>query len=392
MTNDLTLFDDFQRTDGRQAKRRESTFSFYNRSAWRSAENVRVTLERWFTDYPPDSRPSLRSRFRGRDDNHYAAFFELLLHQILLCLGFDPTVDPTPASSNDTPDFLITDTLGRCYYIEAMVVVGMEVSRGDALLDEVLDEIDAIAEREPSRIALMASTDGQLTRAPGLRRIRNEVTQWLAAIDLTSIVDHDLTNNPSHIICRDDWALKLTVTQRLQQTSESLIHDGPVYEGSYTEPTVLRRILRQKASKYSYLEHPLTIAINAPSQLSFMDHEYLRSILYSREDRIPQLDDEGNVPPAVHHGLRDGVWIGGSGVQHKELHGVLFLDGAFPRVAATGRAYTYINAFIDANLPDELLQLGSARAEDGQLVFEEGPRLGEILGLPEDWPGPRGMA
>ena len=392
MTNDLTLFDDFVRTDGRQARRRESTFSFYNRSAWRSAENVRVTLEQWFTDYPADSRPRLRARFRGRDDNHYAAFFELLLHQILLRRGFDPKVDPTPANSNDTPDFLITDAIGWCYYIEAMVVVGMEVSTGDALLDEVLDEIDAIAEREPSRIALMALSSGNLNQTPRLSAIRNKVRTWLANIDLTSIIDGDLLNNPSLPIWSDEWTLKLTVLQRLEHPCEWLIHAGPGSEGPYNEPVVFRKNIRLKAGKYSGLEHPLIVAINAPSQLSFMSRERLGSVLLGREERIPQLDGAGNPPPAVRPGLRDGVWLGGSKAQYHGLHGVLFLDGAFPRVAATGHAYMYVNPFIDAKLPDELLQLGSARALGGQLVFEEGPRPGEILGLPEDWPGPRGMA
>ena len=391
MSNDLTLFDEFRRTDGRQAKRRESTFSFYNRSAWRSAENVRVALEQWFADYPADSKRALCARFRDDDDNHHAAFFELLLHQVLLRLGLNPKVDPTPASSNDTPDFLITDILGQCYYIEAMVVVGMEVSTSNALLDEVLDAIDAIAEDEPSRVALWASVCGTLRQAPKVSQIVNEVTQWLATIDLASIVDGDIENNPSLPICRGEWVLKLTVSECLKEASDRLIHTGPIYTGSYNEPTVLRRNIRQKASKYSYLEHPLIVAISAPSQMSFMDREYLRSILYSREHRIPQVDDEGNLPPAVHHGLRDGIWLGGSGVQHKELHGVLFLDGAGRRAAATGHTYTYINPYIDAKLPAELLQLGSARVEDGRVVYQEGPRLGEILGLPEDWPGPPGM-
>ena len=391
MTHDLTLFDDFERTDGRQGRRRESTFSFYNRSAWPSAENVRVTLEQWFADYPADSRPGLRARFRQRDENHYAAFFELLLHQILIRCGLVPTVDPTPPNSNDTPDFLITDQLGRSYYIEATVVLGMELSTGDPRQDDVFDEIDAIAESEPSRIALMALTSGKLLRTPRLRGIRNEVLQWLASIDLTSIVDYDPPNNPSHTIWCDDWTLKLTVSQRLDQPSDWLIHSGPIHRGSYNEPTVLRRNIRQKAGKYSYLEYPLIVAVSAPSQGSFMDRERLSSVLFGAERRIPSVDSSGNVAPAAARGSRDGVWLGGSSVQYRGLHGVLFLDGAFPRVAAAGHAYTHMNPFIDAKLPDELLQLGSARVQDGEVAFEEGPRLGEILGLPEDWPGPRGM-
>lgn len=52
MDQSLRLFDQFERTDHREARRSEPTFEFMNRSAWPACENIRDVLEQWFESYP----------------------------------------------------------------------------------------------------------------------------------------------------------------------------------------------------------------------------------------------------------------------------------------------------------------------------------------------------
>ena len=85
----------------------------------------------------------------------------------------------------------------------------------------------------------------------------------------------------------------------------------------------------------------------------------------------------------------DAVWRNGSGNRYSRLHGVLFFRGARPWNADSVTSYLYVNPYIDASIPDELLRLGSARVLNREMKWESGQRLGELLDLPEDWPGER---
>ena len=86
MTIHPPLFDDTKRTDARQQQIKESIFACLNRSARREIIEICGRLESWYERFPVEARDDLRGRFRGDDHAHRGAFFELLIHEVLIRL------------------------------------------------------------------------------------------------------------------------------------------------------------------------------------------------------------------------------------------------------------------------------------------------------------------
>ena len=85
--NNISLFDDFKRTDGARASHTSSAYDFLNKSAWKAASYVRDKVTEWACDFPIDK--DFVARFTSRDDNEHAgAFFELITFQLLRHHGY----------------------------------------------------------------------------------------------------------------------------------------------------------------------------------------------------------------------------------------------------------------------------------------------------------------
>ena len=169
MGQSLQLFDQFVRTDHRPAYKAEPDYEFLNRSAWPAYENIREVLERWFASYPAGHKDDLHARFRERDHNHAAAYFELCLYQVMSRLGLSLGVHPIPKSGKGRPDFAIAGAKGSRCYLEAHAVFKRRWHSDDPLENEHLDAIDAVAEPQPTHIAVAISTEGTATSTGGCK-------------------------------------------------------------------------------------------------------------------------------------------------------------------------------------------------------------------------------
>lgn len=377
LTTPLTLFDDFERDDGRR-RGHVSEFEFLNRSAWPACEKMRIALEDWFATYPDADKPGLRARFRKRDDNHESAMFELLLHQIFRQLNLAPQVHPQLPTGGGKPDFLITDRSGNSYYVEAKVAMGTasRVPPNDAREAEILDAIGEIVLDRPTDVVLNVTTTGELAGSQRRRPIQNQVRRWLTAVEPQEIpADGGAWHCPRLHICRGEWTLTLTAVRVAERKSRTpvIIFSGGGFP-DYRIDTMLKSSIDEKARKYRP-DHPLIVAIHARHATTGRGH-YEDALFRAPLGR-------GRIP--------DAVWRLGSEPRYPYLHGVTFVGGFLPYGMAHTFARTYTKPSADGKLPEELLQLGSARVQDGQVIYENGLRLGEVLGLSEDWPGPASM-
>ena len=384
MTSRLTLFDDMLRSDHRPSPRRERSFEFLNRSAWPAANNVRTVLESWFADYPDGAKEDLRNRFRKPDHNHESAFFELILHQIFLQLGLAPEVHPEPRTGRGRPDFSIRDRRGA-YYVEANVAGVTGDLAEDPLEDEILDALDSLAAERPSRIALDAATRGKLEQSVSKRSIKHEVREWIARIDPSLITSGSLSGNPKLEVRRGAWTLTLTAFHVLSRPSNRLIHMGPMKTAWSNDGEALRKNILEKAKQHGNLDRPLVIAVNA--QGGFPDREDELSALFGRGQMTVEGTNGGNVVSTGVSREPEAVWRSLSGNRYTRVHGVLFFRGVMPWNAHNSTSHVYLNPFIDADVPDELLRLGRAHVQNGTMMWEAGELLGDLLDLPQDWPG-----
>ena len=344
-----------------------------NTSAWPASENARTVLDRWFAEYPVRSRNDLRARFRRDDKNHESAFFELFLHEVFRRLGLSPEVHPRPSTGHSRPDFRITSRSRRAYYVEANVLMEREEVADDPLEDELLDAIDEIAADQPTRIALSAMTRGRLFRSHSRRAIQNEVRTWLEGIGAETDLDSlDPSNGPRLVVRRDDWVLEIVAFGPLSKPSRRLIHLGPTKFAWGNDGEPLKRNILGKAKQHGKLDLPLIVAMNTANGFQ------------GAEDELSALFGQRSTPRDL-----DGVWRGRSGNRYRRVHGVLFFRGVRPSNANSVTSRLYVNPYIQADIPEELLQLGNARLHDGKWQWETGLPFGELLELPDDWPGER---
>ena len=363
MGQSLQLFEKFVRTDHRPAYRSEPDYEFMNRSAWPACENIRKALERWFAGYPASHMRYLRARFRKRDHNHAAAYFELYLHQVLSRLGLSPEVHPDPEMGKGRPDFAIAGAKGSKYYLEANVVLKPRWDSDDPLENELLNAIDAAAGPHPTPIGVAVDTEGTLQRSHQRDPLQREVREWLDSIDPIRLSRTDFSCNPRLCIQRDDWVAEL-VAFPLSRSSRRLIQMGPTKAGFSDAGPSLADNLKRKAKKYGTLDGGLILVINT------------NDVFTSGQDEHEAL-----------LGTRDGIWRRDSAARHQRLHGVLFFRGLLPSNMHSVVSHLYVNPNTQSDIPEELLKLNSMWQRNGKWHLKKGMSLGEILELPEDWPG-----
>lgn len=364
MNQSLRLFDQFVRSEHRPASNSETSYEFWNRSAWPACENIRGVLERWFASYPASHQVDLHARFRERDQNHAAALFELYLHQVLMRLGLSPEVHPEPGSGKGRPDFAVAGAGGSRCYLEANVVSKSRLFSDDPLENELLDAINTVAETRPTRIGVAVSTKGMLERSHKRAPIQQEVRAWLDRIDpevLSATAPH---RNPCLRIQRDGWEVELVAFGPLSLPTRRLIRMGPTKTGWLDEGSQLAKSLKSKAKRYGKLDRPLILAINTNDVSTSGQDEY-EALL----------------------GTRHGIWCNDSPTRHQRVHGVLFFRGLFPSNMHSVDSRLYVNPNIQADIPEELLTLSNMWQRNGKWQVKQGLSLGAVLELPDDWPG-----
>ena len=364
MGQSLRLFDQFVRTNHRHAYRSEPDYEFVNRSAWPAYENIRKVLERWFAGYPTSHKDDLRARFRKGDHNHAAAYFELYLHQVMSRLGLSPEVHPDPEIGKGRPDFAIAGAKGSKCYLEANVVFKPRWDSDDPLENELLDAIDAVAEPHPIQIGVAVSTKGTLQRSHQRDPLQREVREWLDSIDPIGLSPANFDRIPRLCIRRDDWVAELVAFGPLSRSSRRLIQMGPTKAGFSDAGPSLAENLKRKVKRYGTLDRGLILAINT------------NDVFTSGRDEHEAL-----------LGTRDGIWRKDSAERHQRLHGVLFFRGLLLSNMHNVVSHLYVNPNTQADIPEELLKLSSMRQRNGKWHLKKGINIGEILELPEDWPG-----
>lgn len=124
MDADLPLFSASSRTDPTPQRARETTYQFLERVDDPVFERVRQTFNGWTGRFaalhPGEPTKDLVARFRSKTDQQfYAAFWELYLHEVHVRLGFEVEVHPA-AAPGTRPDFFVSRG-ADAFYLEAVM-------------------------------------------------------------------------------------------------------------------------------------------------------------------------------------------------------------------------------------------------------------------------------
>ena len=271
---------------------------------------------------------------------------------------------PDPPIGKGRPDFAIAGAKGSRWYLEANVVYKPRWDSDNPLENELLDAIDAVARAHPTHIGVSVSTEGTLERSHQRDPLQRQVRKWLDSIDPIGLSSTNPHHNPRLYIRRDDWVAELVAFGPLSRPSRRLIQIGPTKAGYPNEGPSLADNLKRKVKSYGALDRGLILAINT------------NDVFTSGEDEHEALI-----------GTRNGIWLTDSATRYQRLHGVLFFRGLLPSNMHSVGSHLYVNPNTQADIPDELLKLNSMWQRDGSWHLRKGMSLGEILELPEDWPG-----
>lgn len=113
----MSAFDDIERTDIEPAGHLISRADYLNAAARPEAARVRAFVDRLIEQYPVSGRDALVRRLRSRDDSrHRSAWFELLLHGLMVARGFTIIAVEPELAGGRAPDFLVGAPDGREFF------------------------------------------------------------------------------------------------------------------------------------------------------------------------------------------------------------------------------------------------------------------------------------
>jgi hypothetical protein len=384
----MLLFDDIERTDSRVGKRSESLFVFLNRVERPEFARVRDLMEAWYARYPAESHTDIRARFRDGDPQQaLGAFWELMLHELHLGLGFALDRDPVVPGTTKRPDFLATRG-DAAFYLEATIVgyPDDEMARRRRR-DLVLDFADE-AFSPDFWVNIKVPVEGQTT--PAKSQIKQPIEDWLAGLQW-SAGEASPGSAPEFELRVRDWVLRLRAYPR----TESLRGDpdfptigmGPSWAGTVDERAPIERSLREKASRYGKPDKPYVVA--ALCLRDFVTDQAIQEALYGpRALRMPVMG--GVAQQARAEVVRDprGLWQWGQNQRATRVSAVLSASHLNPWLIANANPILWKNPWAMRPFAEQLpfkTVVGDLDANE-LVVTEPTADAREILGLPEGWP------
>ena len=384
-------------TEGRQRTadypaESEPVFEWIDGSSMSGMMRLRATLDSWFRRYPESERPDLRSRFRLRHST-LPAFFELYLHELLLKLGYGVTVHPElPGDATTHPDFLAERQGEPGFYLEAATVTDQtpEERSGSARMDIVFDALNAI---DNGDFFFGMEVGDPPSTSPPSRRLARQIELWLDSLDYDAVCEQVRSSNgraePTMLLQHEDWTAIVHARPKSEgirgrngiSSFGSRFYGGAVVNHSKT----LADGLRRKARKYGVPDRKLVLAVNALEMRP--DRADVMEALFGTEIwRMSFGSEEGPHSKMVDR-KSDGLWRASARTTYERVGAVLVAVSLYPWNAASQDLCLYINPF--AAEPDlgALARLDHARAQDDRMEWLDGVDPGEVLGLPDGWPG-----
>lgn len=388
----MELFDRIERTDSSPSSHGEDGFSFLNRVRSPAADRIRIELQDWFDRYPQAERENLRKRFRTEFES---AFFELLLHQLLVKLGGAVEVHPELSPDSDRPDFLVSDLGYAPLVVEARVVTNMSEkeaarrARLGTLYDLIneyessnfflsLDEISNPQGLQPKWARLRAFLDRKLSPLNPDELTRVITEQGLDALPVLDFVDPE--GDPNAFRLRARPLPKSKGARGIPGLRTIGVYPAEFSMGG--SAPAIRSALRKKLRRYDVSGRAFMIALNLDPWDN--DRIDLMEALYGAEQIIigpgPTVEGMQRAP--------DGIWRGAEGWRYRELSAVLVMSTG-PYEIQSARIRLYRHPDPEVAVPEALEALPQAipQLAEGKIDLRDGHGLGTILDLDSEWPG-----
>lgn len=257
----------------------QDAYDYYNRSSRVDIGKIRLQIEQWFQAYPEIEKEDLKNTFKNNFD---AGFFELFLYTLFYRMGYKLTIHPAVPNSKKTPDFLLSG-FGHEFYLEAKVsYYESEVERSSAKrlnsLYEMLDKADI-----KDFFIYLKFVEEKRKKQPSGKKIKQAIEARINSYDVEYL--YEKMNNgeidyPIYDIYEDDDIY--IEYGPIPKSPEGLGKAAERAIGVYGEQVKilenvdsLRRSLKMKSKRYSLLDKPYLIAINAIDMIALDANDVL---------------------------------------------------------------------------------------------------------------------
>ena len=356
------LFDDFERSDAEVIRYDETSFEFWNRSAWKIAHNTRQRLESWFSRYPVEFAHKLRSDLRRPKATNglHGAYFELFLHELLHRLGCQVTVNPKTKIGTGilTPDFLVEHEGRRCYVEATQVDYGKGENRNEEKFMQDLNryplpgwyahlsprgKLDQTLNQDQVKKVIDYASSLDVTRRGASITVRSPDGKWQGRIDFTPLPP--LSKKKS----LDRWLM------------------GKLMGGRVDTLGIIEKFksrITGKASRYhGKLDAPLVIAL-WDNQGTIGGHEW-------NDDAQILFGDNQN---------RSGLWMDRNKPQYLDIAGVWVFRRLYVPSLLETVGYLYPNPLSNDPIPAALWDIGYAEYADTEIAqWIDGQWLGGLM-------------
>lgn len=390
----MNIFDDIQRFDHEPTRYSEPTFTFMNRTVRSGFEAVRKKMEGWFSRYPQSEQPELRERLRSTiNSQHRSAFFELLLHELLLVLGCQITLHPEVPGTRAAPDFLVVTTEGSKFYLEAALVTNEsgDEAAAQARINVVYDVLDRKV--DSSNFFLWVHVEGAPDSPPPANKIASFLNGRLVELDPDVVTElYELGGwdaIPPWRFDHDGWVVGF---QPIPKKPEARNREGArpigaqdtgVHRVDYRTP--IRDSINKKAGRYGDLDLPYVIAVNVLEHIDEIDIEEALfgkeefTVIFSQSSPMEILGTRASRKP-------DGVWTSYGGPRNTRVSAILLAANISPWALSSENVRLYHNHRAQRPYSSVLTRLPQAVVEDNRIKKIAGESIGTILGLPPLWP------
>lgn len=379
----MNLFESSNRTFLGYAGHNEDSYFYLNRSGRRDASRIRNLLESWFARYPLEEQPELHKRFLSSFD---AAFFELMIHEMLCRLNCSVIVHPEIPKTSKRPDFCAIFPNGTKTIVEAVLVTDTSADEAakNACINTLYDVINRI--NMPEYFINIKWYENPDRTQPSGRRFRSHLEQSIASIKNGSY-KHERGHN-----CTDEAALfsftdgNFRLEYSLIRKSEQLYGASSVAIGIYPPEyrwggaaSAIFKTVSKKATRYGLLESPYIIAFNYNRPFGMHTNDTISALYGSHVDHM---NHEDNAGPDSHN--VNGIWHNATAPQNTRLSAVI---GASVTLYGLSRSNLCIFQNPWAKHRVELKQLRMPSASPGPrgIIWEEGAMIHELLDLPLTW-------
>jgi hypothetical protein len=388
----MKLFDEIERTKIDFIEQDESTFEYLNRSSRREINQIRDLMEFWFSHYPTQHQNEFKGKYRSnKDRHHFAAFFELFIHELLLRLNCQIELHPKLTNRSATPDFFVRSNKGECFYLEATVASTIPKTEmgGISRINSLIYYLNKNVKSE--KYFIWINLDGFPENPVPAKNIARFLSEKIKTLEInlpstSSKTDH-LIKYPKWQYTQSNWTIHFEpVIKTNKRPGQQLILGQNMGARWVDHRTPIREAIVKKSRKYGELEYPLIIALNALGPM--IDEIDIGEALFGKESFVISINPD-TVQDSVETKLvrkLDGAWTSPSGPRYKRVSAVLLANNLSDTNIPRAELILIHNPWAKKQFHSVLTRLPQVIHRDNEMTKIDCESIGEIFELPNIWP------